>query len=184
MPLTVSGANAVIAAGTLIIAIGAGVGAFLATFGWNSRADAIQRRSAIELVAAETMINVNVLSDPVIAEPNDANLKKFVYLPRTQVIALDTAISSRLFLAEADRELFTRLYNLREELLSFNDRVAFTEDQMGHPNADIASFRRKLRDGAIRRHARARLLELAKLLMSPKYGVPPEREFFRTLEER
>lgn len=184
MPLTVAGANAVIAAGTLIIAIGAGFGALLTTFGWNSRADAIQRRSAVELVAAEAMINLEVLSDPVIAEPHDANLTKFVFLPRTQVIALDAAISSGLFLPESDRELFTRMYDLREKLLSFNDRVAFTQDQIGYPHADIVSFRRMLRDGAIRQQTHARLFGLGKLLMSPKYGVSPQREFFHTLDER
>ena len=170
--------NILILLGTLLIAIGA----IVATYGWNARTEAAQRSGMIKAVAAEWMMNVQVLNDKSISEPDDAQLSKWVLFPRTRTIALEGAIASGLFLDERDREFFTRASHLHELLIGFNQRLSFTEDRMSNHPDQIVTIRKKLRDGVVRGQVTNNLKLFGELLIS-KYGISRDQRFFLELKD-
>ncbi len=170
--------NTLIVVGTLLIA-GGGI---IATHGWNERTNALQRKGLIQAVAAELMVNIQVVSDPKFTETDAARLQEYVVFPRTQTIALEAAIASGQFLAPQDRLLFTRLVNLAELLAEFNNRLSITEAQTASlPSPDRVAFRAKLRDGKIRATIDEGLKKLGQLLMSD-YGIDASAQFFVELD--
>jgi hypothetical protein len=163
-------------------AVFASLGGLAATYGWNSWTGESHKASMVRAVAAEWLANVSVINDPKIAETDDALLSKFVMFPRLQTTALEGAVSSGLFLREADRLFLTRASNLIELARSFNRGLDFTEQwTASHPN-DIKKFRFKLRNGATRHQVADKLARFGKLLMSD-YGVRESNQFFVDLEE-
>jgi len=170
--------NILILLGTLLIAIGG----ILATYGWNASTEAAQGSAMIKAVAAEWLMNANVMNDKSISEPDDAQLSKFVMFPRTRTAALEGAIASGLFLDERDREFFTRASRLHELLTGFNQRLSFTEERMSNHPDQIVTIRTKLRDGAVRRQVIDNLKLFGELLIS-KYGITRDQRFFVELKD-
>jgi len=174
-----SSSIAMIVGGTLLIAIGG----LLATFGWNSHADDARRHGLVEQIAAELTVNLNVASDPKFVENDPEELKEYVVYPRFQIVALDAAIASGLFLENADRELLTRISGVSELLRDFNNRLNITEAQTaGASQADRVVWRTTLRDGETRKGIDQRLKSLGALLLQ-EYGIKEDRQFFVELAD-
>ncbi len=170
--------NLLIALGTLFIAIGG----IIATNGWNARTSVAQRRSIIRAVAAESLMNMNVYKDKKFTEENEDQLAKFTMFPRMQTSALEGAIASALFTGEKDREFLTRASRLNERLSDFNQRLSFTEDKMSQKASDIALYRKRIRDGQVRKTLGVELQEFGQLLMSD-YGIKHDDSFFVKLDD-
>lgn len=102
--------------------------------------------------------------------------------PRLYTSALDGFIASGRFTGKGDRELLTRVMDLRDRSLDFNQRLTMTEAQMGRDAAEIAQSRKRLRDSELFKLVRSRVRDLAKLLMS-KYGISENEVFFTPLEK-
>ena len=171
--------NILIALGALLIA----VGGVMATHGWNARTEVAQREGLVRAVAAELLVNLEIVSDSKFTEKDQDKLEKFVVFPRMQTVALESAIASGLFLLESDRLLLTRLTGLRQILMDFNQRLSITETQMGNLTAEkIYVYRVKLRDGRTRKSIENKLALLGKLLIK-KYDINPDGQFFVQLDE-
>ena len=170
--------NLLIAIGTLLIAIGG----IVATNGWNARASFAQRQSIIRAVAAETLMNMNVYKDQNFTERDEEQLAKFTLFPRMQTSAIEGAIASALFTGEKDRTFLTRASRLNERLSDFNQRLSFTEEMMSQNARDIASYRKKLRDGQVRKTLGVELQMFGQLLMSD-YGIKYDDIFFVQIDD-
>ncbi len=72
--------NTLIAVGALLIAIG-GV---MATHGWNARTEIAQKEGRIRSVAAELLVNLEIVSDLKFVGKDDEQLTKFVVFPRAE----------------------------------------------------------------------------------------------------
>ena len=176
--IRMSSAIVMIVLGTLFIALGG----ITATLGWSKRADDKRREGAVNQIAAELMVNHNILADPDFQESDPEKLKTFVVLPRFQTISLDAAISSGVFLDAKHRELLTRVTSLSEILKDANNRLNLTESQMlSLSEKDRAQWRMRLRDGKTLESVAKQLKELAKLL-TKSYGVDESRKFFVELD--
>jgi hypothetical protein len=171
--------NLLILVGTLLIA----VGGIVATYGWNAKTEAAQKAGMIRAVAAELTMNLSIINDQAIVEPDDKKLSAFVMFPRMLTTALEGAISSGLFLQEKDRLFLTRAANLHELLLGFNQRLRFTEEQMATNQEMGTQLRTKLRDGVVRQQVSTKLKKFAELLISD-YGIKETDKFFVVLEEK
>ena len=169
--------NLMIFGGTLLIAIGG----ILATKGWHERSVIAHRNGMIRSLAAEWVVNAAVFFDPKFTDTNDANLAKYAVFPRMQTTAITGAIASGLFTGEKDRALLTHITNLSEVLADFNRRLVITEDTMTGNSKDIATWRKKLRDGQTRRSLRPQLAKFAELLISD-YGITVDDSFFIKLD--
>ena len=170
--------NLYIVLGTLLIAFGG----LMATHGWNARSEMYKKNSMLKAVAAEYLIYETIILDPKIAETDEEKLSKFTVFPRFHTTALESAISSGLFLGEDDKELFTRAVNLHEILHEFNKRLALTEDTMKNDKTSIVEYRKKLRDGATRKSVINKLAKYGDLLENT-YGANFKEKYFVTLEE-
>jgi hypothetical protein len=171
-------ANIQIVLGTLLVAIG-GLGA---TYGWNSLTLELNKSSMIRSVAAEWLMNASIVNDSKFLEDDEQELSRFVVFPRLETASLEGAVSSGLFLSEADRTFFTQARGLLELSADFNRRLDFTEQRMGDHPTEIKRFRVKLRDGATRRQILCKLSKFGDLLMSD-YEVRESDRFFVELDE-
>ena len=169
--------NVYIVLGALLIT----VGGLLATYGWNARSDLTKKNAILKAVAAEYLVYEAVILDKKITETNEEELSKFVVYPRFQTIALESVISSGLFLEE-DREFYTRVVGLHELLKELNTRFTFTEREMRSNAQSIKVMRVGVRDGKTRKSV---LLKLEKFrdLLENKYGVNFKENIFIPLEE-
>ena len=170
--------NLLIVLGTLLIAIGG----IIATKGWHARIVATQRNDIIRAVAAETLMNISVFTDPAFTKRSEEELSKFIWFPRMQTVALGGAIASGLFVGEKDRVFWTRAANLHELLADFNQRLSFTGDRMSQKPSEIALFRKKLRDGQVRKNLGVKLQKFGEMLISD-YGVKRDDRFFMQLDD-
>lgn len=171
--------NVMITIGTLFIAIGG----FLATHGWSARTEAVQKDGLIRAVAAELMLNIQIVSDQKFIEDNKLKLEEFVIFLRAQTVALEGAIASGIFLSEVDRELLTRFTNLRELLSEFNQRLTFTESQILQQTPKTrATTRASVGDSPLRSGIDSKLRVLGQLLVA-SYGISTNDRFFVELEE-
>lgn len=166
-------ANLSIVFGTMFIAIGG----IMATHGWNAKTVASQKNGIIRAVAAETIVNIAILNDPIFTAKNDKELLKFTMFPRTQTAALEGAIASGLFIEDKDRIFLTRAVGLNELLNSFNQRLDFTENRLSQKPNEIALYRKKLREGQFRKSVSVKLQKLGNLLIS-NYGIKHDDSFF------
>jgi len=171
-------ANSLIAAGTLLIAIGG----IMATYGWNARTDIARKSSIVRSVAAEWVVNTAVIEDEKLSGYDENKLSQFAVFPRMMTTNLGAALASGLFLHEKDRLFLTRAANLHELLLGFNQRLQFTEERMAASSKDIRVFRTKLRDGKVRQQLLIKLTKFGELLISD-YGVKSSHIFFVPLDE-
>lgn len=162
-------------------------GGFLSTYYWNAyfRAEEMlqQRDAMIHILAAELVVNMSIYQDQKFREPDDENLSTLVVFPTFQTSALKASIASCLFIAEDDREFLTVLFDVTENLTSFNARISYTQEQMlRNPRAEnIALWRKKMRDGKTLQSVRPRLDKLAHLLIS-EYGVSEDEVFFEEVD--
>jgi hypothetical protein len=159
--------------GTLLVA----GGGLLATHGWDSWADLQRRRDVIRAVAAETMLNLSIVTDPKFTEKDPNVLRQFVIYPRFQTAALDGAIASALFAGENDRKLLTHLMAVREQTIDFNQRLGFSESQMARLPNEIAAYRETIREGQVRSKTEGELKALGQVLID-RYGLSPGTTFF------
>lgn len=95
--------------GWLLITLGAiliALGGILGTYGWQRKSQDDQKTNLIRSVAAEMLLNMNILDDVAYTETNTTKLSKFVVFPRLKTTALEGAISSGLFLQRKRQALF------------------------------------------------------------------------------
>ena len=170
--------NFYIILGTCLIAIGG----LVATHGWNARSDMIKKNGMLKAVAAEYLVYEAVILDTKFTETNKENLFKFVVYPRFQTIALESAISSGLFLEKEDKEFYTRAVNLHEIPHELNKRISISESSMLANNNSIMTTRIKMRDGNTRKSALVKLSKFGDLL-EKKYGIDFKEPYFVKLEE-
>jgi len=170
--------NFYIILGTLLIA----VGGLVATHGWNARTDVIKKNAMLRSIAAEYLVYEAVILDKKITEKNEEELSKFVVYPRFQTIALESAISSGLFLEKEDKEFYTRAVNLHELLHEFNKRLTFTENEMRANPASIKTMRIKVGDGQTRKSVLVKLEKFGDLIEN-KYQINFKEKYFIDLEE-
>lgn len=176
--MTVFSPNTLIGIGTLLIALGG----FVATHGWNAKANAGIRDGLIRGAAAELLVNQAIVSDQKFAEQDDARLAEFVVFPRLQSVALEGAIASGAFLEKTDRVLLTRMTGLREIIHEFNNRLSITESQMASDVRNIRTLRLRLRDGRTRASVVLKLRLFGDLLVDG-YGISRDDFFFVELDE-
>ena len=170
--------NWYIICGTVLITIGG----LVATHGWNARSDMLRKASILKAASAEYLTYEAIILDSKFVETNEELLSQFTVFPRFHTIALESAISSGLFLDKNDREVFTRAVNLHELLHEFNKRLTITEDTIKNDKTSILKFRIRLRDGATRNSIISKLTQYGALLET-KYGINFKEEYFVTLEE-
>lgn len=169
----------------ILIGLGASLmalGGFVATNGWNAKSTEGDRTNRIRAVAAETIVNIGIINSTKFVEPDDAKRAKLVPYPRIQMIALEGAIASGLFLRESDRLLLTRMTDLRENVHQFNDRLTFSESQMAANKSAILKCRTQIRDGSVRSRTLMKLGLLVELLIE-NYGITKHDQFFVKLDE-
>lgn len=164
----------------LMISVGAvlmAAGGVIGTKGWQERSAICRRNDLIRAIAAEMVTNFSVAFDIKYTDPNDVNLRQFTVLPRMQTTALGGAIAAGCFTGKKDRILFTHMSSLIEALNDFNARLAFSEVEMWRNPSDIATWRKKLRDGRTRKGLIQQLREFGELLISD-YGIQADERFF------
>lgn len=169
--------NVYIVLGTLLIA----GGGLLATYGWNSRSDMDKRNAIIKAVANEYLIYEAVILDKKIAETNEEELSKFVVYPRFHTTALESIVSSGLFM-EDDKELYTRAVNLHELLHELNTHFEFIENEMRACERSIKEIRTIVRDGKTRKSVMLKIEKFGDLL-ERKYRVNFKENIFVPLDE-
>jgi hypothetical protein len=103
------------------------IGGLVATYGWNLRSDQTQRDAIIKAIATPSV--------------------EFVMFPRFHHVALDGALGSGRFTSKGDRQLLARVTELREKLVSLNERLNFAEGRMSDRPEEIEVFRTKLSNG-------------------------------------
>ena len=67
--------------GTVLIA----VGGVLATYGWNAKTEEAQKSAMVRSVAAELLVNIAVVKDPMFTETDEKKLSLFVMFPRVSI---------------------------------------------------------------------------------------------------
>jgi hypothetical protein len=179
--------------GTFLI----GVGGLVLTRGWNMRSAIENQRSLtgtadqehesqralmLRTLTAEYLTNSRILDDPNYNERDEEKLKTFVVYPRLQSSGLTAALASGLFTKEADRELFTRIFDLASAVDGFNYKLILAQQQMATaPLAtNISLWRKRVRDGQTLRQIRTRVVQLGFLLLR-RYRIDPNEEFLAQL---
>jgi hypothetical protein len=150
------------------------IGAIGSTYYWNEfsreQETRLQRHAMIHVLATETFANLQVLDAQVFHEADEDSLNHFEVFPRFKTSALESAIGSGLFVALADRALYTRVYHLHTLLEDSNLRSELLEKQMLANPASIHLIRQLLTDPSALAPCRSALLQLAGLLRT-NYGV-------------
>lgn len=170
----------------LIGAIFIGFGGIVATYGWNliTSNEAIKRandertdrrRAMLRTLAAEVVLNKDILSDRKFTETDPEKLREYAIFPRPQFAGLQTAIASGVFASAEDRELFTAILSLQDLFADFNNRLHIIETEMLLPNANIPGLRSRLRDGALLASTRKGLAVFGQLMR--KHGINPDEEY-------
>lgn len=153
--------NLYIAAGTIMIA----VGGLLATFGWNLRSSEARKDALVHAMASEVMLNLGVVADKKLT----ADGGDFIMFPRVHHVALDGALGSGLFTSKNDKQLLSRATELREVLVSLNQRLEFTENRMADDPSAVATFRSRLSGGQVLADARDSISSFGRLLVEGDY---------------
>lgn len=133
----------------------------------------------IHYLASEFVMNGEIMLDRAYTESDDSSLSQYIVYPQLQSDALQAALSSCLFGASDDKDLFTCIAGLKEKITDFNRRVTLTQHLMVTAGPrHISQFRKEMRDGKTRGQIVQQLQAFGRLLVE-KYGISPNETFFK-----
>ena len=95
-----------------------------------------RRRDLLRALAHETFFNRNTLNLPELSPSNPPPLARSY--PRLATVCLDVAMGSGIFTDHGDAELNRRMYDVRQRITEFNQKLDLTEALVyasGEPNA-------------------------------------------------
>lgn len=139
-------------------------------------AEAKMRDDAIRTLAAELIVNANILSDPIFSETDESKMSQFVMLPRFQTAGLSRVLASGLFASNKDRQLFTQITDLHLALNDINNRLQYTQDKMADKGT-ILRFRKSMANSPALTQLVLKIRALQKLLIKD-YGISEDESFY------